>query len=83
VLVLFLVTLQFHLWFGEGSVSEVVRLTRAVEQQTKINTRLKQRNATLEAHVTDLKSGLMAVEEIARMDLGMIKPGEVFIQVIE
>ena len=43
----------------------------------------KQRNAAIEADVTDLKSGTGAVEERARQDLGMIKQGEVFVQVLE
>ena len=43
----------------------------------------KQRNAAIEADVADLKSGTGAVEERARQDLGMIKQGEVFVQVLE
>ena len=31
----------------------------------------------------DLKSGTEAIEERARSELGMIKPGEVFYQVVE
>jgi cell division protein FtsB len=41
------------------------------------------RNGALEAEVRDLKQGLEAIEERARYELGMIKPGEVFFQVIE
>jgi cell division protein FtsB len=40
-----------------------------------------QRNAALDAEVRDLKSGYEAIEERARYELGMIKEGEVFVQV--
>jgi cell division protein FtsB len=33
--------------------------------------------------VDDLRTGLAAVEDRARTELGMIKPGETFIRVIE
>jgi cell division protein FtsB len=36
----------------------------------------------LDAEVRDLKQGTGAIEERARNDLGMIKPGEVFYQVV-
>ena len=42
-----------------------------------------QLNAALQAEVTDLQQGLDAIEEHAREDLGMIKKGETFYQVVE
>jgi cell division protein FtsB len=45
--------------------------------------KLRQRNRALQAEVLDLKKGLDAVEERARSELGMIKEGEVFYQVVE
>ena len=41
------------------------------------------RNATLTAEVMDLRKGQEAIEEIARYNLGLIKDGESFYQVIE
>jgi cell division protein FtsB len=32
--------------------------------------------------VSDLKEGLEMVEEKARMELGMVKPNEIFVQVL-
>ena len=40
-------------------------------------------NAALEAEVKDLKQGMQAVEERARSELGMIKKGETFYQIVE
>jgi cell division protein FtsB len=75
--------LQWRLWTGPWSVPEVRRLEARVKAQRDENESLKQRNTRLGADVQDLKNGKEAVEERARAELGMIKPGEVFYQVIE
>jgi cell division protein FtsB len=82
VLILILIGLQYKLWFGDGSLSEVVQLTRELEIQKQKLSELEQRNKILEAQVLDLQNGLDAFEEKARNDLGMIKQGETFIQLI-
>lgn len=83
ILVALLVALQYRLWVGEGSLADVVRMKNEVQVQTLENQRLKQRNKILAAEVKGLKSGLDAVEERAREDLGMIKPGETFYMVVD
>ncbi len=70
--------LQFNLWFGEGGVRDVQKLKAAVAEQSQENEKLLERNRVLEAEVKDLKSGLEAVEEHGRLDLGMIKQNETF-----
>jgi cell division protein FtsB len=70
--------LQYSLWFGEGGVRDVRELKRAVAVQQQENDKLAERNRVLEAEVMDLKNGLEAVEEHARLDLGMIKQNETF-----
>jgi len=82
ILILVLVGLQYKLWFGDGSLSEVVQLTRELELQKQKLQELESRNRILEAQVLDLQNGLDAFEEKARNDLGMIKQGETFIQLI-
>jgi cell division protein FtsB len=82
VLLLLLIGLQFKLWFGDGSLSEVVQLSRELETQKAKLQLLEERNQILEAQVLDLQNGLDAFEEKARNDLGMIKQEETFIQLI-
>lgn len=82
-LVLLLGWLQYRLWFGIGSAGEVSALEAQVEHQRRENGGLHERNAALAAEVRDLKEGVAAVEERARSELGMIKPGEVFYRVVE
>ena len=78
-----LVALQLKLWFGAGGRGEVEALQASVRQQEAENAQLRQRNAALAAEVEDLKSGTAAVEERARSELGMIKPGEIYYRVVE
>lgn len=74
--------LQYRLWFGDGSLSEVVQLTRELALQKDRLQALEDRNRKLEAQVLDLQNGLDAYEEKARNDLGMIKKGETFFQIV-
>lgn len=83
ILALVFIGLQYKLWVGEGSLAEVWHLKGAVEQQRSENAQLQERNRALDAEVKDLKQGLEAVEERARSELGMIRKGETFYQVIE
>ncbi|MEN8170886.1 MAG: cell division protein FtsB [Pseudomonadota bacterium] len=83
IFVVLLLLLQYSLWFGNGGLLRVWQLNQTLDEQAGENTRLKERNAALEAEVRDLKKGLEAIEERARTDLGMIKKDETFFQVIE
>jgi cell division protein FtsB len=78
-----LVGLQYRLWLGDGGLRAQWRLEAVVAEQALENEGLRERNEALEAEVRDLKTGLAAVEERARSELGMIKDGEVFYQVVE
>ena len=83
ILILLLIALQYRLWVGGGSLADLHVLKREIALQEAEIKRLSARNQELQAEVEDLKQGLDAVEERARSELGMIKPGETFIQVIE
>ncbi len=83
LLVLLLASLQYKLWLGNGGQREVKALQAQVARQQADNLRLRQRNEALKAEVEDLKSGEAAVEERARSELGMIRPGETFYRVVD
>ena len=78
-----LAALQAKLWFGAGGLPDARKLEQSVKEQRAENARLQQRNDALGAEVEDLKSGEAAVEERARAELGMVKPGETFYRVVE
>jgi cell division protein FtsB len=75
--------LQYRLWVGEGGLAELHALRQQIVDYQQELKRLEARNSALAAEVEDLKTGLAAVEERARSELGMIRRGEVFLQVIE
>ena len=83
ILVIILLVLQYKLWLREGSLSEVYRLQRAVQAQQQKNVESRERNQALEGEVKDLKQGLEAIEERARSELGMVRKGETFYQIVE
>jgi cell division protein FtsB len=77
-----LLALQYPLWMGKGGWLRVWELDRSLAQQREGNGRLKARNDAIEAEVVDLKQGLEAIEERARLELGMIRKDELFYQVV-
>jgi len=77
------VLIQYPLWLGRGGWLRVHEIDRQVQLQNKVNADLRSRNDKLSAEVRDLKEGAGAVEERARYELGMIKDGEVFVQIVD
>lgn len=80
---LLLAGLHYRLWIADGSVFDARQQRLVLDDQDAENKRLKQRNATLEAEVDDLRAGGAAIETHARSTLGMIRRGETFYLVVE
>ena len=72
---------QVELWFGKGGVPRVMELQSKLSDQKAANEVAKLRNDQLVAEVSDLKEGLEMVEEKARLELGMVKPDEIMVQI--
>ena len=80
VLVALLVVLHAQLWFGRGSVGSVACMAAELQEGRQRNAQAQQINERLQAEVQDLQEGLEMVEEKARLELGLIKPGEIYVQ---
>ncbi len=80
-LIALLVILHAQLWFGRGSVPSVAKMVNQLDAQRQVNAQAKLANERLAAEVRDLKEGLDMIEEKARMELGMVKPNEIFVLV--
>ncbi|MEY4505990.1 MAG: hypothetical protein RL297_568 [Pseudomonadota bacterium] len=80
LLLALLLVLQAQLWFGRGSVWEVTQMRETLAQQQALNRLAQAANEQLANEVGDLQEGLGMVEELARHELGMVKPNEVFVQ---
>jgi cell division protein FtsB len=81
LLVALLLVVHAQLWFGRGSVTSVSRMQQTLDAQKAANLRAQQANERLASEVRDLQEGLEMVEEKARMELGMVKPNEIFVQI--
>ncbi len=73
--------LQSKLWMGDGGFLDIQELKSQIATQQAENEKLAERNQILKAEVNDLKSGTEAIEEHARLDLGLVKTDETFILV--
>lgn len=80
-LIALLVILHGQLWFGRGSVPRVAGMVTELETQKQKNAQAQLLNDRLAAEVRDLKEGLDMVEEKARLELGMVKPNEIYVQI--
>lgn len=83
ILGLLFFVLQYELWLGDGSLATVWQLQKGINEQKAENKKIAHRNESLLAEVNDLKKGDKAIEERARSELGMIKKGETYIQVVD
>ena len=81
ILIALLGVIHAQLWFGRGSLPEVAHMHRSLDEQMAANAKAKLANDQLASEVQDLKAGLGMVEEKARMELGMVRPNEIFVQV--
>jgi cell division protein FtsB len=77
------IILQYQLWYGPGSVEQVNEYQQQVDSLKREAAKKRERNEALYAEVLDLREAQEAIEERARYELGMIKEGETFFQVID
>ncbi len=81
-LIAILSALQYSLWFTDGGIFTTFQLQKKLNLQKEENKRLSQENEKLAAEVADLKSGVSAIEERARNELGLIKKDESYFLVV-
>ncbi len=83
LLITLLLVLHAQLWFGRGSVPQVGQMKQELATLDEGNRDARLRNDQLANEVNDLQEGLDMVEELARQDLGMVKPKEIFVQIAQ
>ena len=82
VFVVMLIFLQYAVWAGKQNVIDLYRLNQQVDDVRIENHESQVRNDQLHEDVIDIKSRLGAIESQARFDLGLIKPGETYYQIV-
>ena len=82
VFLVMLISLQYALWTGKQNVIDLYRLNQQVDDVRIENHESQARNDQLHEDVIDIKSRLGAIESQARFNLGLIKPGETYYQIV-
>jgi cell division protein FtsB len=80
-LIVLLVVLHGQLWFGRGSIPSVSKMQGQLTEQKSKNAQASVANDRLSAEIADLKGGLEIIEERARVELGMVRNNEIFVQI--
>ena len=80
---LLMLSLQYRLWVGEGSLAHASGLKEQVQRMQSENRSMSKRNAILKAEIIDFRSGLDAIEEKARSDFGLVKQNETFFLLVD
>tara|TARA_B100000686_G_scaffold355390_1_gene474469 strand:- start:31185 stop:31460 length:276 start_codon:yes stop_codon:yes gene_type:complete len=75
-------SLQYSLWVGDNNLTDLYKMNVQIENLQKENKELRNKNNNLHADVIDIKNRPGAIERKARYDLGLIKKGESFYQII-
>lgn len=83
VLGVLIIAIQYPLWLGKGGWFKVWDHEHQLGEQKKNNRDMQTRNDALDAEVRDLRSGMEAVEERARYEMGLVKPDEVYFQIVD
>ena len=81
-LIIMFFVLQYELWYSSGGILDVLHLKRKIVHQASITQNVTEKNDQIEKEIQYLKSNPAAVEERAREELGMVKQGETFYQVV-
>jgi cell division protein FtsB len=66
---------------GERGLSEMLRARQEFRKAVADLSRLQYENALLAAQIEDLRHNARTIEDVARAELGLIKPGEVLVVV--
>ena len=80
--IVILLLLLVSLWVGHGSYPEIWKLEQDITTQKRTNEVQENENRHIQAELEDARVGHSAVEERARSELGMIKKGETFFEII-
>ena len=81
-LLVLLLLLQYEFWFSDGGMKTVWQLQQDIAHQQSINDDLAKKNAALAKDIQQLKESNTVIESHARNELGMVKQGEVFYQIV-
>lgn len=83
VLSVILAFLQYRLWFESGGIRDMLHMKAELNQQLQETEALKKSNEILLTQIQQLRKSEDSTESHARNELGMIKKGETFYQIVK
>lgn len=83
ILTMLLMLFQYDFWFGKNGYLDYQNVKAEIAQRKQENEKLSQRNQIIFAEIKDLKDGIEAIEERARMEYEMIKQDEIFYRIVK
>lgn len=73
---------QYLFWFGDNGYLDYQVLKQQITELREQSDQLEARNKRIQAEINDLKNGVNAIEERARIQLDMVKPDEKFYRIL-
>ena len=85
LLPIFLILMTFlflgQMFVGQASIPDILLVNKQIAKEQAILKTMQDRNKHLYEQIKSLRSGASELEARARLELGMIAPGEVFYEV--
>lgn len=82
VLLSLLTITHAQLWLGAGSMDRVAELRAQINELHATNAQARKENERLSSEVADLRDGQDSIQEKARSELGMVRPNEIYVQIM-
>ncbi|AZI14925.1 cell division protein FtsB [Avibacterium paragallinarum] len=83
ILIGFVLLFQYDFWLGKNGYFDYKNIEKEIALHQQESEKLSQRNQIIAAEIKDLKEGVNAIEERARLQHEMVKNNEIFYRIVK